>query len=77
MTHTKKEIFNRPLSREAKHFIENWVSGNLNTNYSKNSTKRTTIFLPKDLHKSLKIKAANLNTTMTTLIVEALKTYLK
>ena len=65
MTQKRIEISKKPISRETNNFIDNWVSGNLNTNDLKNNLKRTTIYLPEDLHRNLKIKAANQKTTMT------------
>ena len=77
MTQKRIEISKKPISRETNNFIDNWVSGNLNTNDLKNNLKRTTIYLPEDLHKNLKIKAANQKTTMTDLIIEAIEKDLK
>ena len=77
MTQKRIEISKKPISRENNNFIDNWVSGNLNTNDLKNNLKRTTIYLPEDLHRNLKIKAANQKTTMTDLIIEAIEKDLK
>ena len=77
MTQKRIEISKKPISRETNNFIDNWVSGNLNTNDLKNNLKRTTIYLPEDLHRNLKIKAANQKTTMTDLILEAIEKDLK
>jgi len=77
MTQKKIEISKKPIPRETNNFIDNWVSGNLNTNDPKNNLKRTTIYLPEDLHRELKIKAANQKTTMTDLIIEAIEKNLK
>jgi len=77
MTPKKIEISKKPIPRETNNFIDNWVSGNLNTNDPKNNLKRTTIYLPEDLHRELKIKAANQKTTMTDLIIEAIEKNLK
>jgi hypothetical protein len=77
MTQKRIEISKKPMSRETNNFIDNWVSGNLNTNDLKNNLKRTTIYLPEDLHRNLKIKAANQKTTMTDLIIEAIEKDLK
>ncbi|NBY35016.1 MAG: hypothetical protein EBQ62_01745 [Alphaproteobacteria bacterium] len=77
MTQKRIEISKKPISRETNNFIDNWVSGNLNTNDLKNNLKRTTIYLPEDLHRNLKIKAANQKTTMTDLIIEAIEKDLK
>ena len=77
MTQKRIEISKKPISRETNNFIDNWVSGNLNTNDVKNNLKRTTIYLPEDLHRNLKIKAANQKTTMTDLIIEAIEKDLK
>ena len=77
MTKKRIEISKKPISRETNNFIDNWVSGNLNTNDLKNNLKRTTIYLPEDLHRNLKIKAANQKTTMTDLIIEAIEKDLK
>jgi len=77
MTQKRIEISKKPISRETNNFIDNWVSGNLNPNDLKNNLKRTTIYLPEDLHKNLKIKAANQKTTMTDLIIEAIEKDLK
>lgn len=77
MTQKRIEISKKPISRETNNFIDNWVSGNLNTNDLKTNLKRTTIYLPEDLHRNLKIKAANQKTTMTDLIIEAIEKDLK
>ena len=77
MTQKRIEISKKPISRETNNFIDNWVSGNLNTNDLKNNLKRTTIYLPEDLHRNLKIKAANQKTTLTDLIIEAIEKDLK
>lgn len=77
MTQKRIEISKKPISRETNNFIDDWVSGNLNTNNLKNNLKRTTIYLPEDLHRNLKIKAANQKTTMTDLIIEAIEKDLK
>jgi len=77
MTQKRIEISKKPISRETNNFIDNWVSGNLNTNDLKNNLKRTTIYLPEDLHRNLKIKAVNQKTTMTDLIIEAIEKDLK
>ena len=77
MTQKRIEISKKPISRETNNFIDNWVSGNLNTNDLKNNLKRTTIYLPEDLHRNLKIKAAKQKTTMTDLIIEAIEKDLK
>ena len=77
MIQKRIEISKKPISRETNNFIDNWVSGNLNTNDLKNNLKRTTIYLPEDLHRNLKIKAANQKTTMTDLIIEAIEKDLK
>ena len=77
MTQKRIENTKKPISRETNNFIDNWVSGNLNTNDLKNNLKRTTIYLPEDLHRNLKIKAANQKTTMTDLIIEAIEKDLK
>ena len=77
MTQKRIEISKKPISRETNNFIDNWVSGNLNTNDLKNNLKRTTIYLPEDLHRNLKIKSANQKTTMTDLIIEAIEKDLK
>ena len=73
MTQKKIEISKKPISKKANDFIDNWVSGNLTPNVLKNSLKRTTIYLPEDLHRKLKIKAANQKTTMTDLIIESIE----
>ena len=44
MTQKRIEISKKPISRETNNFIDNWVSGNLNTNDLKNNLKRTTIY---------------------------------
>jgi len=77
MTQKKIEISKKPIPRETNNFIDNWVSGNLNPSDLKNNLKRTTIYLPEDLHRNLKIKAANQKTTMTDLIIEAIEKNLK
>ena len=77
MTPKRIEISKKPIPREATQFIDNWVSGNTqNINLNAN-LKRTTIYLPEELRRNLKIKAANQKTTMTDLIIEAIEKYLK
>ena len=77
MTQKRIEISKKPISRETNNFIDNWVSGNLNTNDLKNNLKRTTIYLPEDLRQKLKLLALKENTTMTELIITALEKQLE
>lgn len=79
MTGKKIEFTKKPTIKNANEFIDNWVSGNAQQNETKTEQdlKRTTIYLPKEIHKELKIKAALENNSMTDIIISAIKNYLK
>jgi predicted HicB family RNase H-like nuclease len=73
MTGKKIEFSKKPTARETNQFIDDWVSGNTNSKNQDKKLKRTTIYLPEELHKKLKIQAADNNTSMTLIIIEALE----
>ncbi len=77
MTGKKIEFSKKPTTREADQFIENWVHGNTKLGNANNKLKRTTIFMPTELHKKLKVEAASLNTSMTDIIITILKEHIK
>ena len=77
MTGKKIEFSKKPSIKETNQFIDNWVSGNMLSNESDKKLKRTTIYLPEDLHKKLKIMAANTETSMTDIIINTLEKYVK
>ena len=77
MTGKKIEFSKKPSIKETNQFIDNWVSGNMVSNESDKKLKRTTIYLPEDLHKRLKIMAANTETSMTDIIINTLEKYVK
>jgi predicted HicB family RNase H-like nuclease len=77
MTGKKIEFSKKPSIKETNQFIDNWVSGNIISNESDKKLKRTTIYLPEDLHKRLKIMAANTETSMTDIIINTLEKYVK
>lgn len=77
MTGKKIEFSKKPTAKETNQFIDNWVSGNIASNKIDKKLKRTTIYLPEDLHKRLKIMAANTETSMTDIIIDTLEKYVK
>ena len=77
MTGKKIEFSKKPTTKETNQFIDNWVSGNILSNSIDKKLKRTTIYLPEDLHKRLKILAANTETSMTDIIIDTLEKYVK
>lgn len=77
MTGKKIEFSKKPTTKETNQFIDNWVSGKLPSIDIEKKLKRTTIYMPEDLHKRLKIKAANTETSMTDIIIDTLEKYVK
>jgi len=77
MTGKKIEFSKKPTIKETNQFIDNWVMGTVEPNEIDKKLKRTTIYMPEELHKRLKIKAANGETSMTEIIVETLEKYVK
>ena len=77
MTGKKIEFSKKPTVKETNKFIDNWVSGNIEAKEIEKKLKRTTIYLPEDLHKKLKIMAADTETSMTDIIINTLEKYVK
>jgi predicted HicB family RNase H-like nuclease len=78
MTGKKIEFLKKPTTKETSQFIDNWVSGSLNESIDRNTKlKRTTLYLPEEMHKQLKVKAAAAETTMTQIIIESIEKILK
>jgi hypothetical protein len=77
MTGKKIEFLKKPTIKNTNEFIDNWVSGNTQLGEPEKILKRTTIYLPNDVHKELKMKAALENTSMTDIIINSIKSYLK
>ncbi len=74
-TGKKIEFLNKPSLKNADAFIDNWVSGNKKSVSDDKNFKRTTIYLPDEIHQKLKMQAATEKTTMTEIIIEAIKSY--
>ena len=72
MTGKRIEFPKKPISKSPDQFIDAWVSGNHKQEQQNLKLKRTTIFLPEELHKKLKIEAAKREATMTEIIIEAI-----
>lgn len=77
MTGKKIEFSKKPTVIATNQFIDEWVSGTLKQEQQTNKLKRTTIFLPEELHKKLKIEAANRGVSMTEIIIESVEKYIK
>lgn len=73
MSGKKIEFVKKPSIQEANQFIDNWVSGNTQTNAQAPKLQRTTIYLPEELHKRLKIKAASEGVSMTDIIISSVE----
>jgi len=76
MTGKKIEFSKKPSTQSKDSFIDNWVSGEKNT-APIIDLKRTTIYLPEDLRQKVKFLAVKNNTTMTEIIITALKEHLR
>jgi predicted HicB family RNase H-like nuclease len=77
MTGKKIEFSKKPTLKETNQFIDNWVSGNPETKDLDKRLKRTTIYMPEELHKKLKVQAASTQTSMTDIIINTLKDHIK
>lgn len=77
MTDKKIEFSKKPTLKQTNQFIDNWVSGKNESQDLNKKQKRTTIYLPEDLHKKLRIKAADNGKTMTIIITDAIESYLR
>ncbi|BFD46912.1 MAG: hypothetical protein DMENIID0002_15650 (plasmid) [Rickettsia endosymbiont of Sergentomyia squamirostris] len=77
MTGKKIKFSKKPTAKETNQFIDDWVLGNIKSQDTDKRLKRTTIYMPKELHKKLKIKAANQQTSMTEIIIDTLEKYVK
>lgn len=73
MTGKRIELPKKPVQKNTTQFIDAWVSGNIKHAQQDQKHKRTTIFLPEELHKKLKIEAARREVTMTEIIIEAVE----
>ncbi len=77
MTGKKIEFVKKPTTKETEDFIDQWVAGNTEQPSIKVvKLKRTTIYLPEEIHKQLKVKAAEVDSSMTEIIITAIKNYL-
>jgi len=76
MTGKKIEFLKKPNVKDTNKFIDNWVSGNIESKDSSNQLKRTTFYLPEEMHKKLKVRAATEKTSMTEIIISSLEKYL-
>ena len=72
MTGKRIEFPKKPAAKNTDQFIDAWVSGNHKSEQQNLKHKRTTIFLPEELHKKLKMEAAKREATMTEIIIEAI-----
>lgn len=77
MTGKKIEFSRKPTTKETNQFIDDWVMGNTKSTMIEKKFKRTTIYMPEDLHKQLKIMAADQDTSMTDIIIAALEKSVK
>jgi hypothetical protein len=73
MTGKRIEFPKKPILKNTDQFIDAWVSGNHKQEKQNLKLKRTTIFLPEELHKKLKIEAAKREVTMTEIIIESIE----
>jgi hypothetical protein len=76
----KKIIFaEKPITKDTEELIDNWISGkdnNLSTKKDRPILKRTTIYLPEEIRRNLKMTAIKQERTMTEIIIEAVNQYL-
>ena len=77
MTGKKIEFSKKPSKQNTENFIDNWVSREKNNPPIVKNLKRTTIYLPEDLRQELKLLALKEGTTMTEIIITALRKCLK
>ena len=73
----KKVVFGqKPKTNEIDKTINDWVTGKKIENVEEDF-KRTTINLPVDMHKKLKIMGATEGLNMKDIIIEAIKKHIK
>lgn len=69
------EFPSKPLSKSSLTDIDAWVAGNIEQNTQEIKNKRTTIYMPEELHRKIKMESAKNETTMTEIILRALEAY--
>ena len=78
MTNKKITFLQKPSRKSQDDFIDNWVSGvEDNRPPKEEKLKRTTIYLPETLRQEIKLHALQEGKTMTDIVIESLKQYLK
>lgn len=78
MTNKKITFLQKPSRKSQDDFIDNWVSGVEDNHLPKEEKlKRTTIYLPETLRHEIKLHALQKGKTMTDIVIESLKQYLK
>jgi hypothetical protein len=75
MSKKKIEFFHKPSLKDAGSNIDEWVAGKSDKILSSKQEgyKRTTIYMPEELHKKIKIESAKNGTTMTEIIIKLLE----
>ncbi|RYE24332.1 MAG: hypothetical protein EOP45_05950 [Sphingobacteriaceae bacterium] len=68
MTGKKIEFIEKPIKTTGDRYINDWVLGK--TKEASKKIKRTTIYLPEELHRALKTKAAQESTSITEIIIK-------
>ena len=72
----KVEFIRKPSRQNTESFIDNWVSAEKKVQVPVNNLKRTTIYIPEDLRREVKLIALKEGITMTEVIIEAIKKHL-
>lgn len=71
------KIPQKPERKNIDKYLEDFVSGKTKSKDQKDILSRTTLILPKDIHKKLKLKSVELSTPVNNIILESIKEFLK
>ena len=71
------KIPQKPERKNIDKYLEDFVSGKSKSKDQKDILSRTTLILPKDIHKKLKLKSVELSTPVNNIILESIKEFLK
>jgi hypothetical protein len=77
MSKKRVEFSQKPSIADAESNIDEWVAGKTDKKLlgKQEGYKRTTIYMPENLHKKIKVVSAKNGTTMTNIIVRVLEEY--
>ena len=79
MSKKRVEFSHKPSLKDTGSNIDEWVAGKTDKKPSgkQDGYKRTTIYMPEELHKKIKVTSAKKGTTMTDIIIKVLEDYVQ